>query len=277
MDFKRATDQNIKYILGSLLYKAGCGQACIRAAYEEYLDKGTINYSREIVQSFAAELKANGIEIVKEDEELYPNSLTALPDRPIVIFAKGDTALLNKHCIGIVGSRKCTLYGTKAVHWLLTALKSFGREFVCISGLAYGIDGAAHRNSLLNDIPTIAVVAGGIDNGYPRSHRSLYQDISMRGLILSEFPPGIAVIKGMFPMRNRILAALCSSLVVIEAGYESGALITANFANELGREVFALPGSIFQPYSVGSHMLIQSGANLLTDNTLSLLLEPYSG
>lgn len=169
---------------------------------------------------------------------------------------------LTKRCVTIVGTRNATSYGKKA-------LDSFLKPYIntldiCIvSGMARGIDTLVHRRCLDMGIPTIAVIAGGIENIYPISNTQLYNDICKSGLVISEFGGVAAMKKGMFPMRNRILAGLSEVTIIIEAGVKSGSLITANLALESGRDVYVVPGDIFKNTSCGCNKLIKEGAGIL--------------
>jgi DNA processing protein len=193
----------------------------------------------------------------------YPSRLLDLYDPPNSLYIYGDIRLLNVPTIAIVGSRIASLEGVKNAHYFAQALSAEG--YLIISGLARGIDGAAHLGALgpNQDHPTIAVCGTGLDIVYPREHLGLAQAIGNAGLLVSELTPGSGPKAWHFPRRNRIIAALSLGILVIEAAERSGSLITARLGCELGREIFAIPGSISNPLSRGCHQLLQQGAKLV--------------
>ncbi len=187
----------------------------------------------------------------------------------------GDPQLLERPCVAIVGARACSPYGTQVARMVARELASAG--VVIVSGLARGIDGAAHRGALEADGLTVAVLGCGIDRDYPAAHSSLAREIGERSLIVSEYEPGVEPSPWRFPARNRIIAGLCAATIVVEARERSGALITADFALEEGREVFAVPGEITSGLSAGTNALLRLGATPLTcsgDVLEALGLEP---
>lgn len=192
----------------------------------------------------------------------YPKALLEIADPPPMLFAKGDLSCLNLPSIAIVGSRNASVQGEKNAESFAESLAANG--FCVVSGMALGIDGAAHRGALkANNGKTIAVVGTGLDIVYPSKHRELAHQIVERGLILSEFPIGTPSRPENFPRRNRIISGLSLGCLVVEANVQSGSLITAKLATEQGREVFAIPGSIHSPVSKGCHALIKQGAKLV--------------
>ena len=193
----------------------------------------------------------------------YPARLLDLCDPPHSLYIYGDISLLNLPMIAIVGSRAASLEGIKNAHYFAQALSAEG--YLIVSGLAKGIDGAAHLGALgLNqDHPTLAVCGTGLDIVYPREHLRLAKAIAGVGLLVSELAPGLGPKPWHFPRRNRIIAALALGILVIEAAERSGSLITARLGCELGREIFAIPGSIHHPLSRGCHQLLQQGAKLV--------------
>jgi len=191
----------------------------------------------------------------------YPPLLASITDPPPVLFIRGDPALLSEPQLAIVGSRNPTSGGERNAREFARYLANTG--FVISSGLALGIDAAAHRGALAADAPTLAVMGSGPDRIYPASHRELATGILQRGALVTEFPPGTRVSAGNFPRRNRIISGLSVGTLVVEAAPRSGSLITARLAMEQGREVFAIPGSIHSPLSRGCHALIRSGATLV--------------
>ena len=199
------------------------------------------------------------IGIVTVADANYPPLLSAIYAPPPVLFVLGDLARINgRAAIGIVGTRKPTTYGTHVARHFAEGLAQAG--VVVVSGLALGIDTVAHTACLDKGTPTVAVLGGGPEVVYPQSNRSLYERIAQEGVILSEFPPGTRPEAWNFPRRNRIIAGLSSGTLVVEAGLKSGSLITAYDALQQGRDVFAVPGSIFSPMSDGTFRLIKDGA-----------------
>jgi DNA processing protein len=205
----------------------------------------------------------------------YPPLVAQLHDPPSRLFLRGDAALLDRPAVAIVGARSCSPYGAQVARTLARELAGAG--VVVASGLARGIDGEAHRGALEAGGATLAVLGCGIDVDYPPRHANLARRIAETGLVLSEYPPGTEPAPWRFPARNRILAGLALATVVVEARERSGALITADFALELGREVFAVPGEITAALSAGTNRLIRQGAAPLlgADDVLSALgVEP---
>ncbi len=197
--------------------------------------------------------------IVLTDDD-YPRLLREIFDPPLVLHVRGDRSILQRPSIAIVGSRRATPYGVNVAGKLGRELAAAG--LTVVSGMARGIDAAAHRGALECGA-TIAVMGTGIELVYPKSHRALSAEISNRGLLLSEFPRGTPPLARNFPMRNRLISGLVSGVIIVEANDRSGSLITARMAAEQGREVFAVPGPIFSDRSEGPHRLIQYGAKLL--------------
>ncbi|HET6805789.1 MAG TPA: DNA-processing protein DprA [Frateuria sp.] len=193
----------------------------------------------------------------------FPPLLEHIPQPPAALFVAGDAGLLLRPQVAIVGARGATAGGLAHARRFATALAQAG--FVVTSGLADGVDGAAHAAALAVDAPTIAVVGTGPDRVYPRKHQALAQAITARGALLSEFPPGTPPRADHFPRRNRLIAGLSLGTLVIEAGLKSGSLITARLAGEQGREVFALPGSVHNPLARGCHRLIREGVRLVEE------------
>jgi DNA processing protein len=201
----------------------------------------------------------------------YPIELLDLVYPPSELYALGSAAALTKPRVAIVGTRNSTAYGERITRSLTRSLVRAGVSV--ISGMARGIDGAAHRTALEECGRTIAVLGTGIDVPYPVGHRELHRTISEQGLVVSENPPGMRAHKGAFPKRNRIIAALAPVTIVVEAGFRSGALNTASQALELGRVVAAVPGPIDSEQSRGSNQLLRDGAVLIAapDDALALL------
>ena len=217
-----------------------------------------------------ARLAQAGATFITTRDEGYPKLLKEIHDPPIGLYRKGDY-LFGHPCIAIVGSRRTTLYGQAVAKKLGTELAQLG--FCVVSGLARGIDTAAHEGALLAGGKTAAVLGCGIDIVYPPENLDLYRRIVASGAVLSEFPFGRKADRQTFPMRNRVVSGICEAVVVVESDVQGGAMITARFAGEQGRLIFAVPGRIDQATSQGCHQLIRDGATLLTgvDDILSEL------
>ncbi len=207
-------------------------------------------------------LDAPGNAIVTLNDPVYPPRLRDLHDPPPLLYVKGRLDLLHARGLAVVGSRHATPQGLADATRFSHALSDAG--LVIVSGLALGIDGAAHRGGLDGRAGTVAVIATGADLVYPARHRTLAHEIAARGAIVSEWPLGTPARAAHFPQRNRLIAALALGALVVEAAPRSGSLITARLANELGRDVFAMPGSIHAPLAQGCHALIRDGAKLTT-------------
>lgn len=195
------------------------------------------------------------------DEPGYPYLLRETADPPPFLFVTGSLSLLNKPMVALVGSRNATRQGCLDAEAFAQALSEAG--VTVVSGLAAGVDGAAHHGALGGAGSTIAVLGTGMDRVYPSGHRELAHTIARKGTLVSEFPLGMGPQKWHFPKRNRIIAGLSLGCLVVEASLSSGSLITARLALEAGREVFAIPGSIHSPFSKGCHQLIKEGAKLV--------------
>ncbi|HEY2558751.1 MAG TPA: DNA-processing protein DprA [Caldimonas sp.] len=191
----------------------------------------------------------------------YPAALLESPDPPLLLYVRGRIALLQSPAIAIVGSRNPTAQGLENARAFAAHLSGVG--WTVVSGLAFGIDAAAHEGALAGGGATIAVVGTGLDIDYPTRHRALASKIAATGLLMSEFAVGTPALAANFPVRNRIIAGLARGTLVVEAAVQSGSLITARLATEAGREVFAIPGSIHSPQSRGCHALIKQGAKLV--------------
>ena len=191
----------------------------------------------------------------------YPPQLLQTADPPLLLYVHGDARLLARPSIAIVGSRNASAQGLDNARALAAHLSRAG--WAIVSGLALGIDGAAHEGALAGPGSTIAVLGTGLDRVYPSRHRALAHRIAEAGVLVSEFAPGMPPLAENFPQRNRIIAGLARGTVVVEAALQSGSLITARLAAEAGREVFALPGSIHSPLARGCHALIRQGAKLV--------------
>jgi DNA processing protein len=206
-------------------------------------------------------LAAPGHRLLRCDEADFPPQLGQIAQPPAALFVAGDAGTLLRPQVAIVGARSATAQGQATARDFARALGRAG--LVITSGLADGIDGAAHAAAVDAGIPTVAVVGTGPDVVYPRKNRDLAEKIVEDGAVVSEFPPGTAARPDHFPRRNRLIAGLALGTLVVEAGLQSGSLITARLAAEAGREVFALPGSIHNPLAKGCHRLIREGARLV--------------
>jgi DNA processing protein len=201
--------------------------------------------------------------VVTLQDPLYPALLREIADPPPILYAAGRRALLERPILGVVGSRNATAQGMRNAESFAQTLAAHG---LCIaSGLALGIDTAAHRGALRSRGSSIAVLGCGIDVIYPPPNAALHAQLAAEGLLLSEFPLGAAPLAHHFPRRNRIIAGLSRGCLVVEAAAASGSLITARLAVDMGRDVFAIPGSIHAPLSKGCHHLIKQGAKLVDD------------
>jgi len=209
--------------------------------------------------------------IVTLGDAAYPNRLLETPDPPPLLYIRGNPAYLNQPALAIVGSRNATAQGTRNAERFARAFSDAGLTIV--SGLALGIDGAAHRGALQSRGSTVAVLGTGVDVVYPARHAELAEAIAAHGTLVSEFSLATQPAAGHFPRRNRLISGLALGCLVVEAALESGSLITARAALEQGREVFAIPGSIHSPLSKGCHALIKAGAKLVesADDVLSEL------
>lgn len=219
--------------------------AAVRARADAYLARGV----------------SCGAICVLPDDPRYPAALHALPAVPPAVWMAGTPALALQRSVAIVGTRAASPGGLRFAHELASACARAG--VAVVSGLARGIDGAAHQGALDARGTTIAVLGTGVDIPYPPRHRALQERISREGLLLSEVPPGERGHAGTFPQRNRLIAALAEITVVVEAGRQSGALITARVAHELDRTVCAVPGAVHSPECVGSNALIRDGAQVI--------------
>lgn len=220
------------------------------------------------------QLRAQGLRFVARSEAGYPPLLRAIHDPPPGLFLRGDASveLLARPAAAVVGARACSAYGRQVARLLGRELAAAG--LVVVSGMARGVDAEAHRGALEAGGPTAAVLGCGVDRDYPAAHRDLARQIvGAGGLVVSEYAPGVEPAPWRFPARNRIVAGLCAATVVVEARERSGALITADFALEEGREVFAVPGEITSALSSGSNALLRLGATPLT--SAADVLESY--
>ena len=255
----------------ALISKLGSPQAIFEADREKLLEaegiglaaaENIINQRRDVRPDEELKRAANlGAEIITPADSGYPKYLAHIHDPPLALYVLGKLLPNDRHAIGVVGSRHTTFYGRETAESMAYQLAHAG--FTVVSGLARGIDTAAHHGALKAKGRTLAVLGGGLDCIYPPENKQLAVDISKSGAVLSEFPIGRKPDKTTFPIRNRIISGLSMGVLVVEAGLASGALITANQALDQGRCVFAVPGRIDSPSSKGTHMLIKNGARLV--------------
>ncbi|HZN27230.1 MAG TPA: DNA-processing protein DprA [Burkholderiales bacterium] len=216
---------------------------------------------RELLERAAQWLSEPGNHVITLADDVYPKALLDAPDPPPVLYAKGRVELLNAPAFAIVGSRNATQQGLAHAEAFARALSEAG--FTIVSGLALGIDAAAHRGGLAGPASSVAVVGTGLDTVYPARNHELAHQLARDGCMISEFALGTAPVATNFPRRNRLIAGLARGCLVVEAALSSGSLITARLANEQGKEVFAIPGSIHSPLAKGCHSLIKQGAKLV--------------
>jgi DNA processing protein len=204
------------------------------------------------------------IRLVRRRDPSFPPLLAAIHDPPAALFVRGpsETAILSGPSVAVVGARSCSAYGRSVARSLGRDLAAAG--LVVVSGMARGIDSDAHRGALDAGGVTVAVLGCGIDRDYPAAHAALARRVCERGLVVSEYEPGVEPAPWRFPARNRIIAGLCGATVVVEARERSGALITADFALEEGRDVLAVPGEITSLLSAGTNALLRLGATPVT-------------
>jgi DNA processing protein len=217
---------------------------------------------KEAARDLEASVKA-GCQVVEYSSDDYPPRLKQIPDPPLVLYVRGDVKVLSRHAVAIVGARRPTAYGSQVAQRLSHDLAQ--RQLVIVSGLARGIDSAAHRGALEAAGKTVAVLGSGIDVIYPRENKRLAEQVIESGALISEFPPGTSPAPENFPIRNRTISGLSLGVLVIEAAEYSGSLITARLALEQNREVFAVPGNITSAQSFGPNHLIKQGAKLVDE------------
>jgi len=248
-----------KFGLPEQVLAAGRAELLRHAGAEalQALDSATVSDAVERALAWVAQ---PGHSIVTLADAAYPRLLLEIADPPALLYCRGRAELLNRPALAVVGSRNATAQGASNAEQFSRALSAAGLTIV--SGLAQGIDAAAHRGGLTANASTIGVLGTGVDQAYPKANAALAEDIAARGLLVSEFPLGMQALAHNFPRRNRLISGLAQGCLVIEAALGSGSLITARSAAEQGREVFAIPGSIHSPLSKGCHALIKQGAKL---------------
>lgn len=253
LDYFSQPQEVLKASVDKLMAVAGIGEKIARklsASKNGVLDK-----------EFKAAQKL-GLEILSYEDNGYPENLKNIPAAPIVIYVKGKLVPQDKYSIGIVGSRRASFYGLSSAERFAADLSSLG--FTIVSGMARGIDSASHKGALRVGGRTVAVMGSGFKHVYPTENKELCAEIAQNGAVISEFPLDTPPLKQNFPRRNRVISGLALGVLVVEAARNSGALITADFALEQGREVFALPGKVDSGTSFGTNGLIKQGAKLVS-------------
>jgi DNA processing protein len=236
--------------------------ALLTRAVPEPIARAILEGNREAAIERALQWSAlAGHRIVTLADAGYPKQLLEIPDPPALLYVVGDLALLSSASLAVVGSRNATPQGASNAQAFARALSDAGLPIV--SGLALGIDSAAHRGGLEGRAGTIAVLGTGADIVYPRQNEALAREIATRGAVVSEFALGTPPLQANFPRRNRLISGLARGCLVVEAAHPSGSMITARLAAEQGRDVFAIPGSIHSPLAKGCHALIKQGAKLV--------------
>jgi DNA processing protein len=229
--------------------------------------------SEDAIKPALVWLEDDNNHIVTLADDDYPQTLLNIPDPPLLLYVKGRLDLLNRHALAVVGSRSATPQGINNAEAFSKSLSDTG--LCIISGLAHGIDAAAHRGALRGQGGSIAIVGTGLDIVYPAANRELAHALAQQGTLVSEFPLGTPPLAANFPRRNRLISGMSVGCLVVEASLQSGSLITARLALEQGRDVFAIPGSIHAPQSKGCHALIKQGAKLV--ETANDILEELGG
>lgn len=217
------------------------------------------------MELYFKKLEDKKIDVTTIDEKKYPSFLKGIPDAPLVLYYKGDITKVGKYKVGVVGTRKMTVYGRAVTQKITSELA--GYQITIVSGLARGVDATAHRAALEAGTKTIAVLPCGLDMVYPPENRSLLDAITKNGAVVSEYPLGHPPVPVNFASRNRIISGISNLLVVVEGARRSGTLLTASKAADQGRTVFAVPGEITSPMSQAPHFLIQNGATALFETS----------
>lgn len=252
----------------------------VNASYAPLAEKWLARHDMSQAQRELEQALAAGLTALLPGDELWPARLgdqesadPLAPAQPLMLWARGDVALLQKPSLAITGARACTGYGEHVTREI--ADHAAQRSVTVLAGASYGVDGAAHRTALAAGGKTVAVLASGVDRAYPAGHRDLIERIAEQGLVVSEIPPGTAPTRWRFIMRGRIIAALAGAVVVPEAGVRSGALQVAQQAHGIGRPVGAVPGPVTSAASAGCHLLVQQGAARLVtggDDALAFIM-----
>jgi DNA processing protein len=228
---------------------------------QEWLPLGSGSAMNERIVCETGRAEQLAMHRLERGDAHYPAQLSEIPDAPEILYVRGRLERDDALAVAVVGSRRATPYGMSVAESVSAELAA--RGVTVVSGLARGIDSAAHRGALRGGGRTIAVLGGGVDKIYPSENRSLAGEIEARGAVVSQFAPGTPTLPHHFPIRNRVIAGLALGVVVVEAAEHSGALITARLAAELGREVMAVPGRVTSEASRGAHALLRDGAALV--------------
>ncbi len=245
------------YDLAYLLLKSNVGQKYLKDIVQNAIK------IQSCPNSFREGFKKENVSLIPFWDIKYPFLLKQTTDYPAILFAKGDLSLLKKSCVTIVGSRKISKYSERVLREVFEQKSKFEKDMCFVSGVANGVDSEVHRLCLKKNLPTIGVIGGGLERLYYRGNPIIYQYLSRYRLVLAEFPPGRAFFKGMFPLRNRILAGMSKKTFVIQAAERSGALNTAAHANNYGRDVYVVPNNIFAEGGQGCLKLISQGADIV--------------
>ncbi|MCC7302587.1 MAG: DNA-protecting protein DprA [Bacteroidia bacterium] len=250
----------------ALLAYCGSAENVFKASRRELekipgIGKGTVAsvHTAEIVEAAEQEIRQcqrNGINVISYTSAEYPSRLKQCGDGPIVLFCKGNATLNYSRIVSVVGSRDASVHGKEVCEQIVRGLKEMNA--MVVSGLAYGMDICAHRACLKLDIPTIGVLAHGLDTIYPSAHRTVAERMCENGGLITEFPFATRLHPDHFPRRNRIIAGMADALIVVEAGMRSGSLVTATLANDYSRDVFAVPGRWSDSSSEGTNHLIKT-------------------
>ncbi|HYE11137.1 MAG TPA: DNA-processing protein DprA [Patescibacteria group bacterium] len=257
----------------NLIRHFGSAENVYQCSYYELMASGlireplakSITEHRNIgdIDEYLKIVKENGIKVYTIHDNEYPENLKNIYDPPPVLYVKGELIKEDSLAVGIVGSRKASDYGLKAAQRIASRLAELG--ITIVSGMALGIDSASHKGALMSKGRTIAVFGCGLKYVYPMTNYNLSKEILKSGALISEYPFDTEAYPAQFPARNRIISGMSLGVIVVEAGEKSGSLITADFALEQGREVFAVPGNISSPNSKGTNTLIKSGAKLVSN------------
>ncbi|MDP2891792.1 MAG: DNA-processing protein DprA [Bacillota bacterium] len=248
----------------SVFERAEKGDPCLDRLPEAVCNRLLTCRHEEYFSTLFENLDKNGITVVTGLNPDYPRLLSEIADAPPILYKKGAGKLDFPQSVAIVGTRQCTRYGLENTRKIARELG--GEGVLVVSGMARGIDSAAHIGALEAGGSTVAVFGCGVDIVYPPENQKLYERILESGAVISDYAPGIEPVAQYFPARNRIISGMCSATVVVEAGEKSGAMITAGYALEQGREVFALPGNVDSKASKGTNIMIRDGeAGILTD------------
>lgn len=253
------TARNLISYCGGLeaVFRARKKELCYVPGVGEVLADQILNSrALEMAEQEIYVLEREGIRPIFYLDRDYPERLRPYTDSPLLLYYQGTQDLNALRMVAIIGTRKPSPYGIRNCEALIEGLKPY--QVTTISGLAYGVDVSAHRKSLQLDMPTIGVLAHGLGQIYPASHRQVAKQMMQKGGLLTEYPSHITPKREHFPMRNRIVAGLCDALVVVETGKEGGSMITAQFANDYNKDVFAFPGRVKDPHAVGGNYLIKS-------------------